>query len=71
MISAAALESARADKTVEGVMTLASTVLNRADVMDGVVEMIPRVQLEAVFDDGSGSSPSTRPFSERVPRNTR
>jgi urease subunit gamma len=34
-------------------MTLASKVLTRDDVMDGVPEMIPRVQLEAVFDDGS------------------
>jgi urease subunit gamma len=34
-------------------MTSASQVLTRADVMDGVPEMISRVQLEAVFDDGS------------------
>jgi urease subunit gamma len=53
VISAAALDGARAGKTVEEVMTLASKVLARADVMDGVSDMIPRVQLEAVFDDGS------------------
>jgi urease subunit gamma len=53
VISAAALDGARAGKTVEEVMTLASKVLTRADVMEGVTEMIPRVQLEAVFDDGS------------------
>jgi urease subunit gamma len=53
VISAAALDGARAGKTVEEVMTLASKVLTRADVMDGVADMIPRVQLEAVFDDGS------------------
>ena len=34
-------------------MTLAGHVLTRADVMDGVADMIERVQLEAVFDDGS------------------
>ena len=34
-------------------MTLAGKVLTTADVMDGVADMIPRVQLEAVFDDGS------------------
>ena len=53
VISAAALDGARAGKTVEEVMALASNVLTRADVLDGVAEMIPRVQLEAVFDDGS------------------
>jgi urease subunit gamma len=53
VISAAALDGARAGKGLEEVMTLARTVLTRADVMDGVADMIPRVQLEAVFDDGS------------------
>lgn len=53
VISAAALDGARAGKTVEEVMTLASKVLTRGDVMEGVADMIPRVQLEAVFDDGS------------------
>ncbi len=53
VISAAALDGARAGKTLEEVMTLASKVLTRADVMEGVPDMLPRVQLEAVFDDGS------------------
>lgn len=53
VISAAALDGARVGKTLEEVMTLASEVLTRGDVMDGVADMIPRVQLEAVFDDGS------------------
>jgi urease subunit gamma len=53
VISAAALDGARAGKTLEEVMTLASEVLTRADVMEGVADMIPRVQLEATFDDGS------------------
>ncbi len=53
VISAAALDGARAGKTVEEVMTLAGQVLTRSDVMDGVQEMVPVVQLEAVFDDGS------------------
>jgi urease subunit gamma len=35
------------------VMTDASQVLTVDDVMDGVADMIPRVQLEAVFPDGS------------------
>ena len=53
VISAAALDGARAGKALEEVMTLASMVLTRDDVMDGVADLIPRVQLEAVFDDGS------------------
>jgi urease subunit gamma len=53
VISAAALDGARAGKTLEEVMTLARQVLTVADVMEGVADMLPRVQLEAVFDDGS------------------
>ncbi len=53
IICATALEGAREGKTVEEVMKDAAGVLTRADVMEGVPEMIPFVQLEAVFTDGS------------------
>ena len=53
LISVAALDGARAGKTVEEVMALARKAITRDDVMDGVVEMIPYVQVEAVFTDGS------------------
>lgn len=53
VICATALEGAREGKTVEEVMTEAAAVLTREDVMEGVPEMIPYVQLEAVFTDGS------------------
>lgn len=53
LICAAALEGAREGKTVEEVMRDAAQVLTRDDVMDGVAEMIPFVQLEGVFTDGS------------------
>lgn len=53
VICAAALEGAREGKTVEEVMKDAAAVLTRADVMDGVADMIPFVQLEAIFTDGS------------------
>ncbi|KAJ3046453.1 hypothetical protein HK102_013172 [Quaeritorhiza haematococci] len=53
VICAAALEGAREGKTVEEVMKDAAAVLTRDDVMEGVPEMIPFVQLEAVFTDGS------------------
>ncbi len=52
-ITSAALEGAREGKTVEEVMKIASTVLTRQDVMDGVAEMVPLLQVEAVFTDGS------------------
>lgn len=53
VISAAALEGARAGKTIEEVVKDARTVLTKADVMDGVADLIPMVQIEAVFTDGS------------------
>jgi urease subunit gamma len=53
VICAAALDGAREGKTLEEVMSLARTVLTKADVMDGVADLIPMVQVEAVFSDGS------------------
>lgn len=53
VISAAALDGARAGKTVEEVMTDAAQALTLDDVMEGVADMLPRVQVEAVFTDGS------------------
>jgi urease subunit gamma len=53
IICATALEGAREGKTLEVVMKEAASVLTRKEVMEGVPEMIPFVQLEAVFTDGS------------------
>ncbi|MBX7073843.1 MAG: urease subunit gamma [Pirellulales bacterium] len=53
VICAAAMDGAREGQTVEDVMRTAAQTLTRDDVMEGVVEMIPFVQLEAVFTDGS------------------
>ena len=53
VISAAALEGAREGKTVEEVMQDAQKALTRDDVMEHVAEMIPFIQVEAVFTDGS------------------
>ena len=53
VICATAMDGAREGKTVEEVMKIASDVLSKADVMEGVADMIPFVQLEAVFTDGS------------------
>jgi urease subunit gamma len=53
VISAAALDGARAGKTIEEVVKDASVALTKGDVMDGVADIIPMVQIEAVFTDGS------------------
>ena len=53
IICAAAMDGARDGKTLEEVMQTAASVLTRNDVIDGVAEMIPFVQVEAVFNDGS------------------
>lgn len=53
IISAAALDGARAGRTVEEVMEIAGKALTRDDVMEGVADMVPYVQVEAVFTDGS------------------
>lgn len=53
VLCAAAMEGAREGKTVEEVMKDAAHVLTKSDVMEGVADMIPYVQVEAVFTDGS------------------
>jgi len=52
-ISAAIMEGAREGKTVSELMNFGTTLLKRADVMDGVPEMIPEIQVEATFPDGT------------------
>ncbi len=52
-ISAAILEGARDGRTVADLMSYGTTLLRRADVMDGVPEMIPDIQVEATFPDGT------------------
>jgi len=53
VISATALDGARAGMTIEEVTREARSVLTKDDVMDGVADLIPMVQVEAVFTDGS------------------
>jgi urease subunit gamma len=53
LISAALLEGARDGKTVAELMSDGKAILARADVMDGVAEMIPEIQIEATFPDGT------------------
>ena len=53
MISAAIMEGARDGKTVAELMSAGRNILGRADVMEGVAEMIPDIQVEATFPDGT------------------
>jgi urease subunit gamma len=52
-ISAAIIEGARDGQTVAELMSYGRTLLTREDVMEGVPEMIPDVQVEATFPDGT------------------
>jgi urease subunit gamma len=52
-ISAAIMEGARDGRTVAELMGFGTTLLTRADVMDGIAEMIPDIQVEATFPDGT------------------
>jgi urease subunit gamma len=53
VISSVALDGSRAGKAIEDVTREARTALTKADVMDGVADLIPMIQIEAVFTDGS------------------
>jgi urease subunit gamma len=53
LISAAVMEGARDGRTVAQLMSEGRAVLTRADVMDGVADMIPDIQVEATFPDGT------------------
>ena len=52
-VSMAILEGARDGRTVAELMSLGATLLTRDDVMEGVAEMIPEIQIEATFPDGT------------------
>jgi len=52
-ISAAIMEGARDGKSVAELMHYGTTLLSRDDVMDGIAEMIPDIQVEATFPDGT------------------
>ncbi|MCX7085351.1 MAG: urease subunit gamma [Methylococcales bacterium] len=52
-ITSAIMEGARDGRTVAEIMDYGRTLLNRDDVMEGVSEMLPDVQVEATFPDGT------------------
>ena len=53
IISAEIMEAARDGKSVTEVMSFGTSILTRADVMEGIAEMIHEVQVEATFPDGT------------------
>ena len=53
LLTAAILEGARDGRTVAELMSAGQSVLTRDDVMDGIAEMIPEIQIEATFPDGT------------------
>jgi urease subunit gamma len=53
LISCAILEGARDGRTVADLMSEGTTILARDEVMEGVPEMIPEIQVEATFPDGT------------------
>jgi urease subunit gamma len=52
-ITAAVMEGARDGRTVAELMSFGRTLLSRDEVMDGVAELIPDIQVEATFPDGT------------------
>ena len=52
-ISAAIMEGARDGRTVAELMSYGTTLLAREEVMEGVPELIPEIQVEATFPDGT------------------
>ena len=53
LITAAVMEGARDGRSVAQLMSAGREVLTREEVMEGVAEMIPDIQVEATFPDGT------------------
>ncbi len=53
LITAEILEGIRDGKSVAELMSFGATILTRADVMEGIAEMIDLVQVEGTFPDGT------------------
>ncbi len=53
LITANIMEGARDGKSVAELMSFGKSILGRADVMEGIPEMLPEIQVEATFPDGT------------------
>ena len=56
------LEGARDGKSVAELMSESGTILTRSEVMEGIAEMIPEMQVEATFPDGTKLVPIHNPI---------
>jgi urease subunit gamma len=56
------LEGARDGKSVAELMSESGKILTRDEVMDGIAEMIPEIQVEATFTDGTKLVPIHNPI---------
>ncbi len=53
LITAEVLEGIRDGRSVADLMVMGAQVLTRDDVMEGIAEMIPEIQVEGTFPDGT------------------
>lgn len=53
LITAEVLEGIRDGRSVADLMSFGATILTRDDVMEGIAEMIPEIQVEGTFPDGT------------------
>jgi urease subunit gamma/beta len=53
LITAEVLEGIRDGRSVADLMSYGTTILKRDDVMEGIPEMIPEIQVEGTFPDGT------------------
>ncbi|NLE96551.1 MAG: urease subunit gamma [Propionibacterium sp.] len=66
LITCELMEGARDGRTVADLMTYGTTILTEEDVMDGVVDLIPTVQVEVTFPDGTKLIPVERPIRPKA-----
>lgn len=65
-IAAAIMEGAREGQSVAQLMTYGKTLLTSDDVMEGVAEMLPEVQVEATFPDGTKLVTVHEPITQKA-----
>ena len=53
LITAGVLEGIRDGRSVAELMQFGGTILKKEDLMEGVAEMIPKIQVEGTFPDGT------------------
>ncbi len=67
LLSSWVMEGARDGRTVADLMDAGRRVLTRDDVMDGVADLIPEIQIEATFPDGTKLVTLHSPIADRAP----